>query len=306
MGRVLQPFEYFEPVTVPEALSLAAPKGAKLLAGGCDLVPSMRAGTLRASRVVSLMKVRGLDALRLDAEAGLHLGALVTIRQCANLAGLSSRWGALYDAIELVQPHIRNMGTLVGNVCSAVPFLDIPVALAALRAEIRITNGTNERALAVDTFYTAPGTTALNAGELVSSIVLPPVPPNAASAYLRINKARRREADLQKVSAACYVALDSSAETVVDSVVVAGCCGFGPLPIPEAAAALNGAPANSASYALAADIAGGALAPMTDAPWVEEMRKALARTLVRDALERAAGRARARPGVNGNESGRSQ
>ncbi len=291
MGRVLQPFEYYEPLTVTEALSLMSSASTKVLAGGCDLVPSMRCGIVRPTRVVSLRKVRGLDVLKLDPRGGFHAGALVKIHQCATHAREGDGLAALWDAVELVQPHIRNMGTLIGNVCSAVPFLDIPVALVALQAEIRITNGNSQRALLVEDFYTAAGTTALKAGELVLSIALPPPAQNASSAHFRINKGRRREADLPKVNASCYVALDAPTKTIVEAVIAVGCCSFRPLRMREAEAVLKGAPAERTSYARAAAAAAKCIAPLTNAPWVEETRQEFVHALVFDALEKAAHRA---------------
>ncbi len=292
MGRVLQPFEYYEPTTIAEAVALAAVPDASLLAGGCYLVPGMRCGIVRPRRVVSVMKVEGLDGFGLDSRGELRVGAKVKIRELRWLARIPGR-AALSDAAEKLQPaDIGNMGTLVGNVCSAVPFYDLPVALTALGAEVRISDGVSERTLPVDEFYPAPRTTAAQAGELVTSIALPPIPPNSGSAFGKIAKAPRREGDLNRVSAACFVALDGERETIVDAAIAVGNCGVGPRRVPAVESAIRGRPAAPETYARAADAAAAGTAPMTDAAWVEETRRALVRALVRDALEQAADRAR--------------
>lgn len=293
MGRVLQPFEYYEPTTLAAALALLAVPGVVLLAGGCYLVSAMRCRIVRPSRVVSIMKVAGLDDLNVHSENGLRVQAQVKLREIENHALVRRHWTALYDAVTQIRPaHIRNMGTLAGNACSAVPFLDVPVALAALRAQLRIVSATGDRKLSIEDLYTAPQKTAVGTGEIVHSIYLPPTAAHSGSALRRILKAPRREGDLGKVNASCYLALDAQTDTVADATLVVGCCSFGPVRIPAAEAQLQGAPATDETFARAADIAAMSIAPMTNAAWVETTRQAFVRVLVRDALAAAARRAR--------------
>lgn len=293
MGRVLQPFEYTIPSSVAEALRLTASPGSDLIAGGCELVLSMRRGNVKPARLVSILKIPGLDGFAAHPKTGIEIGAAIKINRLARDIWVSKRWGALHEAIDqLHPPHIRNMGTLVGNVCSAVPYTDIPPALMALKAEIRIEGLSGKRTVPLDQFYTGPRTSVAGAGDLVTSIFVPPPGPNASSAFRKIYKAPRREGDLHKVSAAAFLALDDKGEAIRDATVVVGCCGPAPFRVRAAEAALIGAPARTESYVKAGDLAARNLKPMTSAGWVEEIRGEFVRVLVRDVLEHAASRAR--------------
>lgn len=295
MGRVLQPFEFVEPSTVVEAVDLASEAGSRLFAGGCELVLSLRRGGVRYKRLVSIMGVPGLDGFRAHPKHGLEFGAQVKIRRLANHIWVGKRWAALHEAIEqLHPPHIMNMGTVVGNICSAVPYYDLPTSLYAHRAMVRIGNGRAGREIPIDDFYVGPRLTAVGSGEMVTSIFVPPPAADAGSAFKKIYKARRRSDDLHKINAAAYVALDAGKETIVDATLVIGSVGAKPIRIVEAEAALVGKAAGHAAYEAAAEIAARAVAPMTDAAWVEEVRTAWIRVLARDVLEQAASRARSR------------
>lgn len=295
MGRVLQPLDYVEPSSIAEALKLAAAPGSRLMAGGCELVLSLRRGTIRYTRLVSIMKLPGLSTFKAHPKSGIECGAQIKIRELANHIWVGKRWAALHEAIEqLHPPHIMNMGTVVGNLCSAVPYYDLPTALYAHRAVIRITNGKKTRQVAIDDFYKAAGKTAVGPGEMVSAIFLPPPAPDAGSAFKKIYKARRRADDLHKINAAAYVALDKSKETIVDATLVVGSIGSKPVRIVKAEKFLKGKPATRETYLTAADMAAKAIKPMTDVAWVEEIRTDWIRILGRDVLEQAANRARSR------------
>lgn len=295
MGRVLQPFEYFEPTTLDEAQQLAAANDAQYIAGGCELVLGMRRGTARPQRVVSLSKIAGLDGFSCHPKIGLDVGAQVLLRVLANDIWVAKRWAALHEAIDqLHPPHIANMGTLVGNLCCATPYYDIPTALMALRAELTLTGPKGERQVDIEDFYTGPGATAVTSPEVVTKLTTPPPDANAASAFRKIYRTRRRHDDLHKINAAAYVALDTERDVVTDATVVIGSWDFKPVRITAAETAVTGAPATTESYVKAAKIAVDAMQPLTDVAWIEDVRAQHARVLVRDVLEQAASRARSK------------
>ncbi len=229
MGRVLQPFEYFEPSSFAEAFSLVQSPDSDFIAGGVEVVLSTRRGAVKRQRLVSILGLPGIDRFTAHPKVGLEIGAGVKLSRLASDIWVSKRWGALHEAIDqLHPPHIRNMGTLVGNVCSAVPYTDIPPALMALKAEVMVANVTGTRIVPIDGFFTGPRTTVAGAGDLVTRIFVPPPGPRASSAFRKIYKAPRREGDLHKVNAAAFVRLAADADVIDDAVVVVGCCGYAP------------------------------------------------------------------------------
>lgn len=295
MGRVLQPIDFIEAGSIAEAVSAAQVPGSRLFAGGCDLVPSLRRGTVQHDRLVSIMRIPGLDTFSAHPKVGVVVGPQVLLARLASHIWIGKRWAALHEAIEqLHPPHIRNMGTVIGNVCAAVNYYDIPTALYAHRAVLTLSDGSTTRKVAIEEFYRGPRGTALQQGEMVVQMDLPPPAADAGSAFKKIYKARRRADDLHKINAAAYVALDAAKERITDVTLAIGCIGDHPLRIPAAEAALKGQLAGEAAFAAAGESAARAISPMTGAPWVEEIRSEWIRILARDVLAQAASRALSR------------
>ncbi len=120
----LPSFRHESPATVEEAVALLAehPGRARLLAGGTDILPNLKHGIEEADVLVSLAKLKGLDAVREvesgQAAGGLELGAMLSLEALAEHPLVLARYPALATAAGLVAgPHHRRMGTLGGNVC---------------------------------------------------------------------------------------------------------------------------------------------------------------------------------------------
>ena len=233
MGRVLQPFEYVIPANLPEALAELS-SGASVIAGGVDLVLNMRRGAVSHQRLVSILHLPHLGEMIAHPKKGIHIGAAVKINRLARDIWVSKRFSALHEAVDQYHPpHIRNMGTVVGNICSATPYTDLPPALMALRTVVGIEGSKGFRTVALDEFYTGPKSTVVAPGEIVVSLFVPPAMPNASSAFRKIYKAPRREGDLHKVNAAAHVELYPDGQSIRHATVVVGCCGAGGIPRPR-------------------------------------------------------------------------
>jgi aerobic carbon-monoxide dehydrogenase medium subunit len=295
MGRVLQPFEYFEPTTIAEALKLAAAPKARLIAGGCELVLAMRRGQRQYSRLVSILGLPGISQFSAHPKKGIECGATVRIRELANHIWVGKRWAALHEAIEqLHPPHIMNMGTVVGNICCAVPYYDLPTAMYAHRASVRITNGKKVRLVPIEKFYLGAGKTDVKPGEMVSGLSLPPPAADAGSAFKKIYVARRQKDDLHKINAAAYIALDKAREKIVDATLVIGSVGPKPVRILKAEAYLKGKGIDTDVFAAAAEHAATAIKFSSRLAWTDEVKSEWVRVLARDVLQQAASRAKSR------------
>jgi len=108
------------PASIAEAVeALRANPGARLLAGGTDIVPNLKYGMYDTRQLVAL---RGLSSelryVREDASGELRLGALCSIDELAASALVQGRLPALADACrQIAGPQLRRMGTLGGNLC---------------------------------------------------------------------------------------------------------------------------------------------------------------------------------------------
>ncbi len=115
---VIPPFQLYQPASVDEALDLLDARGqeAWVLAGGMDSFDWLKDRTKRTSVVVELGQVAELQGIRENA-GGLEIGAMTTLTDVAEHAGIRERFSLLAEAAGLVaSPQIRNQGTLGGNV----------------------------------------------------------------------------------------------------------------------------------------------------------------------------------------------
>src|SRR3954469_638475 len=110
-------FAYRSPRTVREAAELlASSPDAMLVAGGTDLLPNMKR---RQQTPRTLVGLRRIDELRAIANGdGLTIGAGVTLSELVRDDRVRRSCGALWQAAaQVATPHLRNMGTLGGNLC---------------------------------------------------------------------------------------------------------------------------------------------------------------------------------------------
>jgi xanthine dehydrogenase YagS FAD-binding subunit len=111
-------FQYVRPTTVAEVLTRLAAGGARLHAGGSDLLGCLREGILVPSSVVSLSGVAELRGIGELAGGELRIGATTTLTEIASHPLVRQRYPGLAQAALLVaSPQLRNQGTLGGNLC---------------------------------------------------------------------------------------------------------------------------------------------------------------------------------------------
>lgn len=122
----MKSFEWVNPSTVAEAVRmLNAPtlgkdidEAPRPIAGGQDLITTMKDYTTRPTRVVNLKSIRGLDRITIDAKGGATIGALVTLNQLEEHPGIRKNFPGLAEAANSVATaQIRNLGTVGGNLC---------------------------------------------------------------------------------------------------------------------------------------------------------------------------------------------
>src|SRR5688572_26786593 len=120
----MKAFEWTNPTTINEAVKLLnvsagsdMDEAPRPLAGGQDLLTTMKDYTTRPARIVNLKSIRGLNRITLNAR-GLTIGALVTLTELEEHAGVRKSFPGLAEAAHSVAtPQIRNLGTVGGNLC---------------------------------------------------------------------------------------------------------------------------------------------------------------------------------------------
>lgn len=239
-------FDLHRPVTVSAAAAmLASAPGARLLAGGTDLLPNLRRGIEKASVLIDLGDLRDLGAIEFSA-TGLSIGAGVTLSRLATDSRLAGAWRVIVQAAgSVAAPGHRNAATLGGNLCLDTRCVfynqsewwraanqyclkrggevchvapqgrhchaafcgDLAPALLVLEATVDLAATRGTRRLALADLYRDDGAAPLSIEryELLTRVTLPAAPASLVSGY---RKARARGAtDFPLAGVACALAL---------------------------------------------------------------------------------------------------
>ena len=170
-------FDYLQPKTLKSALILLEKHGeeARAIAGGTSLLIMMRQRLLMPRVVVSLAGIPRFDRITYNAKSGLTIGAGARHRDIELSPAVRQHYPLLHETFHKVaQPRIRNMGTIGGNLAAGDPLTDPGASLIALDAEVVLTSRAGERVMKLEEFFVDYYQTALNPGELLSEIRVPP------------------------------------------------------------------------------------------------------------------------------------
>ncbi len=225
---ITQEIEYFEPGNIQEALELLDRYGpdAKIIAGGTDLLVQLKLKTVSPRFLISVRKIPELNII--ENGTSLRIGAAVLLCDVLNACTEDGKYSALHEAVQsMATVHIRNMGTIGGNLCNASPAADSAPPLLALDAQVRICGLKSERILALSEFFKDVNCIAMDYNEILKEIEIPPLPEATGSAFLNNSKLG---SDISKVSASafikregddctvCRIALGSVAPTPIRSI----------------------------------------------------------------------------------------
>src|SRR5438045_8395740 len=172
-------FEYHRSATLDEAIGLLGAEGARPLAGGHSLLPAMKLRLATPESLVDISRLPGLGAIEQE-DGGLRIGALATHASVAASEVVASACPALAEAAAHIgDPQVRNRGTIGGSLAHADPGADYPTVVKALDATIVVRGSGGEREVSADDFFIDVFQTALQPGELVTSVRIPAAPGSA-------------------------------------------------------------------------------------------------------------------------------
>ena len=188
-------FDYRRPGTVNEAdLALKAAPGAKLLAGGQTLIPTLKMRLANPETIIDLSGIASLRGISRK-DGGLAIGAMTTHAAVAELGDVAAVLPALAKlADDIGDPQVRHRGTIGGSIANNDPAADYPAAVLALNATLN----TTKRAIPVDQFFDGLFSTVLAENEILTEIVFPATQSFAyakfdqAGVALRPRRRRRR------------------------------------------------------------------------------------------------------------------
>jgi carbon-monoxide dehydrogenase medium subunit len=164
----MQAFEYQAPASLADARAAAA-AGAKLMAGGQSMLPSMRLGMSQPEAVADLSSVPGLSGITVSGGV-VRVGAMTTHAAVAASAEVQAAIPALADlAGRIGDRQVRNRGTIGGSLANADPAACYPAAVLGLGATVH----TDRRDIAADNFFTGRYSTALAEDEVITAVSFP-------------------------------------------------------------------------------------------------------------------------------------
>src|SRR5438067_6804109 len=163
-------FQYHRPTSSKEAIGLAGQKSeGKYLAGGQSLVQAMKLRLSSPSDLIDLGTIRELAGIKVSGSA-VEIGAMTRHAEVAASAEVKRAIPALASLAGMIgDRQVRHMGTIGGSLANSDPAADYPAALLGLGGTVT----TNKRKIEADKFFTGLYETALEPGELITSVAFP-------------------------------------------------------------------------------------------------------------------------------------
>ena len=284
------PFAYHRPASVADAIKLLSDLGdeARPLAGGHSLIPMMKLRLATPDHLIDLHGISDLKGISREAAAGrIVIGAMTTQHELLASGLIASSLPILHEtALLIADPQVRYCGTIGGNVANGDPGNDMPALMMTLGADYRLEGPGGSRTVAARDYYQGAYFTALEPGELLTSISIPVPPAGHGYAY---EKLKRKIGDYATAAAAvvltmsggkvetCSIGLTNLADTA--------------LLAEEAAKAVIGTALDDAALKRAAQAAEAIMSPAGDGRGPAEYRTHVGGIMVQRALKRAAARA---------------
>tara|TARA_A100001037_G_scaffold92575_1_gene83932 strand:- start:3547 stop:4404 length:858 start_codon:yes stop_codon:yes gene_type:complete len=282
---------YEAPETMEAAVELlSSDEGARVLAGGTDLLVQLRAEMIEPSLVVDVKRIAAMREITKEND-GIRVGAAVAGAELGEHEEFKATWPGVLEAFELIgSTQIQGRATMGGNLCNASPAADSVPAMIAAGATATILGPGGQRDVPVEDIAIGPGQTSLDKGELVTSFFFPKPAARTGDAYLRFIP--RTEMDIAVVGAGICLTLDDS-DICKAARVSLGAVAARALVVDEAADALIGTPVDEAALAKLAEAASAAAKPIDDKRGTKEFRIQVMGVMARRTAEIALARAKA-------------
>ena len=285
----LPQFKFLMPTSLSEACALLEKHQGKIKikAGGTDMIVRLSHRAVKPDFLMALKKIPDLNGISYTPEEGLTIGALALLREVETSPLVLEQAPMLARAARATATvQIRNMGTVMGNVCNASPSADNIPTLVAMNARIVAASGSDKREIGIDEFFLGPGRSALQANEIAVAIKVPALAAGSGVSYQKISP--RSKVDIAAVNIGALVTLDETGKCQAVRVSM-GAVGPTPLRATQAEEFLLGKEITDATLAEAGRLAAEDASPITDVRASREYRRLMVEVLTTRALKEAAG-----------------
>lgn len=280
--------DFHTPNSLDEALDFLGKNSEALVLAGGTFLHGLEARGLM-SDVEVLLDIRKTASTVDVTDAALEIGATTTLARLLEVPQIiDAPWAAaLSDALSHPPAQIRNAATIGGCIAAACPFFDVPTALIALDA-VAVVKGTGgERRLSLPELFGGLFTNTLEPGELITRVCIPRGQGKTVSAFLKLETNAN---DLAIVNVAVRVVVDDAGTCTEVRVALGGGVAEFALRSPSAEKILLGSKLDAATLRAAGEAVVGDISPMSDHRASAAYRSAVARVMIRRALERAVAR----------------
>jgi len=285
----MRAFDFYAARDSSDAVALLAKYGpsVKILAGGTDLLADLKFASAahHPKVIVDISRADDLRGLNVTDE-GLSIGSLVTHTEIMKSPVVREMFPALVDAAHTIGAvQTRNLGTLGGNLVTAVPSMDSGPTLVALDALVTIAGPEGRRKLPLADFFVGPRKTVLKPAELLAEIIVPKENLGKPTHFLKFGLRKGQALALVNVAASFWVDWDKN--TFVAPRIALGAVAPKVIHAPAAEAYLEGREISPEAMAEAGRLAVGDVKPISDFRASAGYRRDLVAVLTKRALEGA-------------------
>ena len=325
---LLPQHRYLKPESLEDCLAELSKAGetGQIVAGGTDVIFNMRLKLFRPETVISVRRLPELQQVEQLPDGSIRIGASCRLTDLAEHPLIQERFPALIDSIASVaSQHIRNMGTLGGNIClqtrcwytnnseqwrqgkatcfktegdichviksaagcHAINNADTPLALIAFDASLTIQKSGSQREIPIAEFYNNDGMDhmKLDPDELVTRVTIPPTEDRVV--FLKNASRKGIDFSIGSIAARCDRAGDGTAsgEALKRVTLVLGSLSTAPIVLSEASEIIKAAGLTDTAIEQAIDAVREDLGEVTNLYSRAVYKKQLARVLVKRALE---------------------
>jgi len=187
----LPDFNYHKPLTTREALALLEEyhEQSRLYAGGTDCFVQIRDRRYLPEHMIDLKSIPELNEIQFDKKSGLKIGAVASMNALVRAKGVAEHYSVLVQAAKEVAGYqLRTRATVVGNICNASPCGDTIGPCMVYDGKMHLLSSTGERVVSLRDYFTGPGKTVIERGEIATAITLPVSPVGTCGVYKSIGR----------------------------------------------------------------------------------------------------------------------
>lgn len=230
-------FSYVRPLTVKEAAEALCVPGAKVIAGGTDLMIELKERKTSCACLVDITAIDELTAIHVT-DKQIEIGAAVPFTEIARHPVIRAEYTALAQAVSKVgSPQIRNRGTIGGNLSTGSSAGDSLCPLTAFGADLVIADQMGRKTVNIADFWDAAVRDGLSTKKLLTQIILPRQLQPMQSVFIKLG--RRESLAISRLSLTMAVSLDSN-HRIADARAAIGSAGRHAYRVPEAENLLRG------------------------------------------------------------------